>query len=130
MDDKCVLNGYEMEYDFTDADNLAKIKEAIDAMEKFDANDTFDETDPVAAVVHSCNGYKVFFDKAFGDGVYDKVFQGKRSLKVHKRVFIEIIERARTDMDESVDFSDVRAKYDPNRAQHGNNKNFHRRHRR
>ena len=129
------LNGYELEYDFTDADNWDSIQEAVADLEDFDRTHHYDVENPSDAIRHACKGYNQFFDQVFGDGTAEKMFHGKNSMKEHKDCFMQVIELANSQLDEANDFSNVLQKYSPERAERNEeqkkySRNYNRNHRR
>jgi hypothetical protein len=129
------LNGLEIEYDFTDADNWDRMQDAVADLEEYDRTHEFDASNPSDAIRHACNGYNQFFDQVFGEGTADKMFHGKSSMKEHKDAFMKVIELANGQIEEANDFSNVLSKYSPERAERNDeqkkySRNYNRNHRR
>lgn len=115
--EKVVLNGTEIEYDFTDADNWDAMKDAVRVLEDYDSTHEYNPEDPADSIRHTCSGYNEFFDTVFGEGTSKKLFHGKNSLKEHKKAFEQIIDIAYGQMEDATDFSSTFSKYSPERAQ-------------
>lgn len=111
------LNGVEIEYDFTDADNWDAIQAAVKDLEEYDRTHEYDPSDPGESIRHACKGYNQFFDDVFGEGMAERLFHGKNSMKEHKDTFVKVIELANGQMEEAVNFTDTINKYSPNRVQ-------------
>lgn len=115
--DKVMINGVELEVDFTDAETFEKVQTAVDHLDEFEETDKYDVQNVPDTMRHVCKGYNRFFDEVFGAGTSDKLFQGRNSVKEHKDAFIQMTDICNKQINDTLDFSDAIQRYSPNRAE-------------
>jgi len=107
-----IINGVELEVDFTDADFIEKIDEGRKRiMEQCDSVDT-KNLSKAEGIRQECKIIKDFFDFVFGDGTSEKLFKGKNSLDLCFKAFEDIIDEREKSIK---DFYARVSKYSPDR---------------
>lgn len=108
-----IINGVELDIDFTDADILEKIekgsKEIYQKAEELKGNK---DLSPAEGIRQECKILKDFLDYVLGDGTSEKLFKGKDSLKQCLQAYEDIINASTTQYDE---FQARVSKYSPDR---------------
>ena len=108
-----IINGVELEIDFTDADILEKIengsKEVFNKAEELKGNK---DLSPAEGIRQECKILKDFLDYVLGDGTSEKLFEGKDSLNQCLQAFEDIINAKQKSMD---NFQSKISKYSPDR---------------
>jgi hypothetical protein len=108
-----IINGVELDIDFTDADILERIengsKEVFSKAEELKGNK---DLSPAEGIRQECKILKDFLDYVLGDGTSEKLFKGKDSLKQCLQAFEDIINAKQTAMS---DFQAKVGKYSPDR---------------
>ena len=107
-----IINGVELDIDFTDADILEKIekgsKEVYDKAEEL-KNST---VSPAEGIRQECKIIKDFLDYVIGEGTSEKLFGNKNSLSQCLKTYEDIV-KAR---DEQINEFEARvSKYSPDR---------------
>ncbi len=107
------INGTELTFDIWDADTLDQYSEEVAKLNEAirDIGNELSAGDNLRA---QCAIVNAFFDGMFGEGTAEKLFCGKNNLRVHLDAFALLIEEAKQQKD---DYSEIAAKYVPNRAQ-------------
>lgn len=108
-----IINGVELDIDFTDADILERIekgsKEIYQKAEELKGNK---DLSPAEGIRQECKILKDFLDYVLGDGTSEKLFKGKDSLKQCLQAYEDIINARTTQYDE---FQARVSKYSPDR---------------
>lgn len=108
------INGVELNIDFTDADLIEKIDEGnkIVQEEVKKLEDNRGEISPAEGIRQECKILKDFLDYVFGDGISEKIFGNKDSLKECLQAFEDIINERNSQLN---NLQDVVNKYSPDR---------------
>ena len=108
-----IINGVELEIDFTDADILEKIengsKEVFNKAEELKGNK---DLSPAEGIRQECKILKDFLDYVLGDGTSEKLFKGKDSLNQCLQAYEDIIKARTIQLNE---FQARVSKYSPDR---------------
>ena len=108
-----IINGVELEIDFTDAEIVEKIelgsKEVYDKAEELRKQTGLS---PAEGIRQECKILKDFLDYVLGDGTSEKLFKGKDSLKQCLQAYEDII-KAREE--QYSNFQARVSKYSPDR---------------
>lgn len=111
-----LINGVELDVDFTDADFIEKIeqayKEVNEQTDKLQENKN--NLTPAEGIRQECKIVKDFFDYVFGDGTSKKIFGEKNSLKMCIEAFEDILEERNKQMK---NFNEKVSLYSPERLQ-------------
>ena len=85
------IRDVEVDFDFLDADDVERfekeakrVKEECNLKEK--QNMSYSEV-----IREECNIIDRFFDNVFGEGIADKLFEGKKNLGEHIKAFEDIV---------------------------------------
>lgn len=108
-----IINGVELEIDFTDADFIEKVEEAC--KEVFNKAEELKQDKKLSlaeGIRQECKILKDFLDYVLGDGTSEKLFKGKDSLNQCLKAFEDIINAKQNSMNE---FESKISKYSPNR---------------
>lgn len=109
-----IINGINLDVDFTDAEILEKIEkgsEKVDeAIKKFEENSENMKRSQV--IIEMCTIMKNFLDDIFGEGISDKIFKKKYSLMECAKIYAMVIDEAKSQFNS---FSDIAKKYSPER---------------
>ena len=87
-----IINGVELEIDFTDADFIEKVEEAC--KEVFNKAEELKQDKKLSlaeGIRQECKILKDFLDYVLGDGTSEKLFKGKDSLNQCLKAFEDII---------------------------------------
>lgn len=108
------LKNIEIEFDFLDADDVEKLENAyqkvVDETEKFKKQ----ELSMSEEIRVECKIIDEFLDNVFGEGIAQKLFNGKMSLKEHTDIFQEILDEK---IKYSKDLENVYQRYKPNKEE-------------
>lgn len=111
-----IINGVELDIDFTDADTIEKIDigskkvyELADELEKNKENITSAE-----GIRQECKIVKDFLDYVLGEGTSEKVFGEQNSLIKCLKAFEDIIEERNKQLE---NFKSIVNKYSPDRLE-------------
>ena len=111
-----IINGTEINIDFTDADIIEKIDEANEEVKnkikKLEENIT--NIKPAEGIRQECMILKEFLDYVFGEGTSKEIFGEKNSLKECLKAFEDIINERNKQFD---NLQNVIDKYSPDRLQ-------------
>ena len=94
-----IINGVELEIDFTDADFIERVEEAC--KEVFNKAEELKQDKKLSlaeGIRQECKILKNFLDYVLGDGTSEKLFKGKDSLKQCLQAFEDIINAKQTAM--------------------------------
>lgn len=111
-----IINGVEIEIDFTDADTIEKIdsgnKEVLNKVKELEEN--IENIEPAEGIRQECKILKEFLDYVIGEGTSEKIFGKKNSLKECLKAFEDIINERNRQFD---NLQNVVEKYSPDRLQ-------------
>ena len=108
-----IINGVELEIDFTDADFIERVEEAC--KEVFNKAEELKQDKKLSlaeGIRQECKILKNFLDYVLGDGTSEKLFKGKDSLNQCLKAFEDIINAKQNSMNE---FESKISKYSPDR---------------
>jgi hypothetical protein len=108
-----IINGVELEIDFTDADFIERVEEAC--KEVFNKAEELKQDKKLSlaeGIRQECKILKDFLDYVLGDGTSEKLFKGKDSLNQCLKAFEDIINAKQNSMNE---FESKISKYSPDR---------------
>ena len=108
------INGVELEVNFLDADFMEKLenccKKVNDQAEK--SKKELKDLTYSQQIKAECKIIKDFFDDLFGEGTYEKIFQGKNDLMLCLSAFQELVEEK---VKAQKNVNNLFSKYSPNR---------------
>lgn len=109
-----IINGVDLDIDFTDADIIEKIdvgsKEVEQKAEELEKNK--ENITPAEGIRQECKIVKEFLDYVFGEGTSKKIFGDKDSLRDCLQAFEDIINERNRQLE---NFKEVVNKYSPDR---------------
>ena len=113
------IKNIEIDFNFLDADNVEKFeKEARKVVEKSEQNKneklTYSE-----AIRKECDVVEEFIDNVFGERLSEKIFEGKKDLLDHIKVFQSIVDEKNN---KQVELQNLYNRYAPNRVQRRKNR--------
>ena len=112
------IKNIEVDFDFLDADDVERFeKEAKKVVEECQNKDKI-EMSYAEVIREECNIIENFFDNVFGEGIANKMFNGKKNLKEHINAFEDIVNQKneqQQDLQRTID------RYQPNREQRRHN---------
>lgn len=105
------IKNIEIDFNFLDADNVEKFeKEAKKVIEKTENEKQIENMTLSKAIKLECKIVEEFIDNVFGEGVSDKIFEGKKDLLEHIKIFQEVVDEKNTKQKE---LEDLYKKYAP-----------------
>ncbi len=108
------IKNIEVEFDFLDADDVERLenayKKVLEETEKYKE----EEMSMSEEIRIECRIINEFLDSIFGEGISNKLFNGKMSLKEHTDVFQDILNEK---IKYSRDLETVYQRYRPNREE-------------
>lgn len=108
------IKDIEVEFNFLDADDVEKFENAAkEVMEKCKERQK-EKMSYSDAIKEECQVIEEFFDKVFGDGLSQKLFNGKKNLEEHINAFEDIV---KAKIEKQKDLQTVYDRYQPNREQ-------------
>ena len=108
-----IINGVELDIDFTDADFIEKIENGSkEVYQKAEELKQLKQLSLAEGIRQECKILKDFLDYVLGDGTSEKLFKGKDSLKQCLQAFEDIINAKQTAVS---DFQAKVGKYSPDR---------------
>lgn len=120
------IRNIEVDFNFLDADDVEKFeKEAKRVKEEYNASQS-KEMSYSEAIREECKVINAFFDNVFGEGISQKLFNGKNNLEDHIKAFEDIVSEK---MKQQEGLSNALDRYQPNREQRRYNQ-FQKRNRR
>ena len=112
------IKNIEVNFDFLDADDVERFeKEAKKVVEECQNKDKI-EMSYAEVIREECNIIENFFDNVFGEGISNKMFNGKKNLKERINAFEDIVNQKneqQQDLQRTID------RYQPNREQRRHN---------
>lgn len=120
------IRNIEVNFNFLDADDVERFeKEAKRVKEECNSNQNR-EMSYSEAIREECKVINTFFDNVFGEGISQKLFNGKNNLEDHIRAFEDIVSEK---MKQQEGLNNALTRYQPNREQRRYNQ-FQKRNRR
>lgn len=119
------INGLELELDLEDADIFEKVMKSFEQMDA-DAN-SLDKVGNMPDFIRGyCNVHYKFYDRVFGDGTGEKIFGGKKNIRICDEVYDNFLNFMQTAVKKAnARRFEISNKYAPNREQRrGKKKNF------
>lgn len=119
------LGNIEVDFSFTDADDLERFENAAKKVKEISSNYEKQELSVAEAIRKECEIINNFFDEVFGDKISEKIFKGKNDLKEHMELFVDIVNekvkqtQAYQNMYNNIEYN---SKYMPNRETRRYNK--------
>lgn len=119
------LGSIEVEFSFTDADDLERFENAAKKVKELSSQHKKEELSVAEAIRKECEIINNFFDEVFGNKISEKIFKGKNDLKEHMELFMDIVNekvrqtQAYQNMYNNIEYN---SKYMPNREQRRYNK--------
>lgn len=109
------IKNIEIDFNFLDADNIEVFeKEAKKVVEKSEQGKN-EEISYSEAIRQECNIVEEFIDNVFGEGLSQKIFEGKNDLLEHIKVFQEIADEKNRKQQELQNLYNRYAPNKPNR---------------
>lgn len=112
------LKNIEVEFSFTDADCVERLENASKKVKEKSELKGKEEKSLSEAIREECEIIEEFFDEVFGEGISEKIFQGKKDLQEHMALFTDIINakiEATKTTQNLYDTLENKAKYMPNK---------------
>ena len=119
------LREIEVNFSFTDADDIEKLEKGMEVVKNKTIEYKNKEINLSDAIRNECKVLEEFFDNVFGEGISEKLFEGRMDLKEHTELFMEIANekiRQTQGMQELYNNLQYKNKYMPNREYRRNNK--------
>ena len=119
------IKDIEVDFSFTNADDIERFEKAAKEVKEKSENYKKEEKSTADVIRDECNIIEEFFENVFGKGISEKLFNGKKDLKEHSELFLDIVKEK---VEQTKSFQDMynnfeyRAKYMPNRATRRYNK--------
>lgn len=119
------IKNIEVEFSFSDADDLERLENSAKKVKEISDEYKKKELSVSEAIREECKIINDFFDEVFGEGISEKLFNGKNDLKEHIDLFKDIIDEkvrqtnAFQNMYNNIEYG---SKYMPNREQRRFNK--------
>ena len=111
-----IINGFEIDIDFTDADVIERIDKGremvLKEVEELENKKKNDEIKPAEGIRQECKMLKDFLDYVFGEGTSEKIFNGKDSLRDCTKAYEDIFKERDRQLN---NLKEVMAKYSPDR---------------
>ena len=119
------LREIEVSFSFTDADDIEKLEKGMEVVKNKTIEYENKEINLSDTIRNECKVLEEFFDNVFGEGISEKLFEGRMDLKEHTELFMEIANekiRQTQGMQELYNNLQYKNKYMPNREYRRNNK--------
>ena len=108
------IKDIEVNFDFLDADNAEKFENAAKIVLEKCKEKQKNEMSYSESIKEECKVIEEFFDKVFGEGISQKLFNGKKNLGEHITAFEDIV---KAKIEKQKDLQTVYDRYQPNREQ-------------
>ena len=119
------IGNIDVDFSFTDADDIEKFEKALAVVKEKSAEYQRKQLKMSEALRLECDIIDEFFDTTFGEGISQKLFNGKKDLQKHMELFKDITD-AKNETTRSFqnlyDNLEIRTKYMPNRETRRYNK--------
>lgn len=113
------IRDIEVDFDFLDADDVERFeKEAKRVKEECEIKNK-QEMSYSEVIREECNIIDKFFDNVFGNGITEKLFNGKKNLNEHLKAFEDIVKEK---IEQQKGLQNTLDRYQPNREQRRYNK--------
>ena len=113
------IRDIEVDFDFLDADDVERFeKEARRVKEECEIKNK-QEMSYSEVIREECNIIDRFFDNVFGNGIAEKLFNGKKNLNEHIKAFEDIVKEK---IEQQKGLQNTLDRYQPNREQRRYNK--------
>ena len=112
------LKDIEVDFSFTDADDVARFENAAKKVYEEAEKNKKKETSASEVIREECNIIEEFFDSVFGEGISQKLFEGKKDIVEHIKMFEDIVKakvEATRDIQNIYDNIENSDRYKPNR---------------
>ena len=119
------IGNIDVNFSFTDADDIEKFERALIVVKEKSAEYEKKQVKMSEALRVECNIIDEFFDTVFGEGISQKLFEGKKDLQKHMELFKDITEaknEATKSFQDLYNNLEVKMKYIPNRETRRYNK--------
>lgn len=119
------LGNIEVEFSFTDADDLEKLERATKNVKEKAENYSKKELSLSESIRKECEIIDEFLDETFGEGTAQKVFKNKKDLQKHMELFEDVMNAkisATKNFQGLYDNLEYKTKYMPNRENRRHNK--------
>ena len=113
------IKDIEVDFDFFDADDAERFENEAKIIKEQSEKKKKENLSYPEAIREECKVIEDFFDKVFGEGVSQKLFNGKKNLAEHIKTFEDIIQAK---LEKQKDLQNTFDRYMPNREQRRNNK--------
>ncbi len=117
------IRDVEVDFSFTNADDVERLEKGIELVKNKTIEYKKKEISLSEAIRNECKVIEEFFDTVFGEGISQKLFDGKMDLQEHSELFMEIANekiKQTKGMQDLYDNLDYKTKYMPNREQRRN----------
>lgn len=117
------LKNIEVKFDFLDADDIERFEKAAKKVTEKCKEKEEEKLSMSEAIKEECMIIENFFNEVFGEGISQKLFEGRKNLTEHMEIFKEII---KAKQEKQADLQETFNRYKPNREQrryekyHGN----------
>lgn len=85
------LKNIEVDFSFTDADCIERLEKAAKKVKEKTEEGSKENLNLSEAIRRECKIIDDFFDETFGIGIAEKIFNGKKDLQEHMKLFTDII---------------------------------------
>lgn len=119
------LKDIEVNFSFTNADDIEKLEKGMEAVKNKTIEYKNKEINLSETIRNECKVLEEFFDNVFGEGISEKLFEGRMDLKEHTELFMEIANekiKQTQGMQELYNDLQYKNKYMPNREYRRNNR--------
>lgn len=111
------IKNIEIDFNFLDADNVEKFEQEAKKVVEKTNNEKIKEMSASEAIRQECDIVEEFINNVFGAGLSEKIFEGKKDLLEHIKVFQEIADEKNR---KQAELQSLYNRYTPNRAQRRN----------
>ena len=118
MEGKMKLEDIEVNFSFTDADDVERFENAAKKVYEEAEKNKKKEMNASEIIREECNIIEEFFDSVFGEGISNKLFNEKKDIVEHIKLFEDIVKakvEATKDIQNIYDNIENSDRYKPNR---------------
>lgn len=108
------IRNVEVEFDFFDADDVERFEKEAEKVKLQSQNKEIKEMSYSEALRAECKIIRDFFDNVFGEGISEKMFNGKNNLAEHIKAFEDIVNEK---ISQQKQLNSTYERYMPNRAE-------------
>lgn len=112
------IRNIEVDFDFLDADDVERFEKAAKRVVEECQSKGKKEMTHAEVIREECSIIEKFFDNVFGEGIAEKLFNGKKNLNDHIKAFEDIINQKN---EQQKDLQSTLNRYQPNREQRRHN---------